>query len=133
MLLCRFFINRLIHEIVPTDREVVPWHSHLVSVLAAPQRDRNVCASPSNVSATLSIRFNNDKDNLHPTCKACQTVPKPHSKYCVFVTTTASAINTIKPRLFERTSHMTSAAHSVLDFLPPQPFHILLTNFPQNQ
>lgn len=63
---------------------------------------------------------------------ALQTVPKPHTEHCVVVTTTAFDINAVESRMFKETRQMAFAAHDVIDALPLQPFHVIVTNFSAN-
>lgn len=70
----------------------------------------------SNITETYSIRV------------AQQSLLQPHSEHSVMVSTTASGINTVEPRPFDGTRHMTSAVNGVTHVLPSYPFYILETN-----
>lgn len=45
------------------------------------------------------------------------------------MTKSASSFNTVEPWIFEETSEMMFATHDVIDVLPLQLVHILVTNF----
>lgn len=61
-----------------------------------------------------------------------QTVFKLCSEHRVSVTTAANGSNTTEPRIFKQSRQSTFAAHSVIDVVPSQPFHILVTKFYTN-
>lgn len=120
------FIYRIIEGIYPTDRILVSWHSHLVEIPPATQRDQNTSTSTSHVAAFLREPPNEDETSSQPICIAWQTVLKPHSKPCVLVTTTNPGINTVAHRIFKRTRQKAFAAQVVTHALSSQLFPVLV-------
>lgn len=129
MLLGTIFVDRFLRKLFLAKHEVVPWQFHLVAILPSTQCDQKFSIGTSHVTAPLGELSSDEMVSSNPIRIAGQTILKPHCKHCVLVTNSATRNNIVESRVFEGTSQMTFAAHSMIDTLPLQPFHILEADF----
>lgn len=129
MLLGTYFLVHCIRGIFQVEGKVVPWHSHPVAIILATQHSHHIYTITPHFAVFLDKTSKGKKVISIPARIARQTVLKPHSKHFVLVTNSASDITIVEPGIFQKTRHMTFAAHDVIDTLPSQPFNILVTNF----
>lgn len=115
MLLEISFIDRFIRGIYPTERKVVPWHSHPVAILDTTQRAKCNHTTISTVTAPIDKPSTEDDNNTYSLRVARKTLLEPHSKHQVLETTIASGIETVELRVVEKTRQKTSTAYGVID------------------
>lgn len=101
MLLGTFFIDRLKRGNFPAERKVDSRHFHPSLILSEKQRNKPICTITSYIAAPLGKPYNDDEANTHPIPILRQMVLKPCSAHCELVTTTASNINTVEPKVFK--------------------------------
>lgn len=120
--------DRVIGGDFPAKCETIPWHSYLLVLLNAIQRNQHIRTITSNVAAPLEKPSGDNEVKSHSVRIAGQTILKPHGKLCVLLTIAASDINNVDPRVFWRTRKMPFVARSVIEDLPEQLLHILVAN-----
>lgn len=96
------FIDRFICRIFPAEGKVVPWHAYSKALHA------NTPRSKKNTSSELSVSVLTDGTSKHPNNTDTnpilvrrQALLEMHQDHQILVTTTASGIKIIEPRLFE--------------------------------
>lgn len=83
--------------------------------------------TPATVSSEEPTSVNNN-ETIRSVYVAGETLLNPHTKHHVLVMTTATGINTVKPRILAGTSTTTSAAREVVYIVLSQWFHIFVSN-----
>lgn len=125
------FSDRFIRGIFPSERKIVPWHSHPVTILAS-QRPSATTATNNAISAiedtSLDQAVTNDQVT-HPILVARQMVIPANTASSVLVTTAATGLFLVQPRIMRITRQTTIAARRILDAPPNRPFFILVSNF----
>lgn len=111
------------------ERKVVQQHSHPIGILEATQREHCIRTTIPHLAAPLDKPSSDNEANKQPKRIAQQTLLKTHSKHCFLSIRTASGNNTVEPRIFEGTYHVTVAFYGEIDVLPYQLFRLLVTIF----
>lgn len=131
MLLCTSCIDRFIRLIFPSERQIIPWHSLLLAILAC--RRSPAATTTRFLSSVLSDDPTRNK--VHDNCKPSLTRTAPqimhplHSPAQALGTTAASRIPLTQPHFQCYFCHSSLAARRMMDISPCLPFYITVSSF----
>lgn len=124
-------IDHFIRAIFDSKRKVVPWLFSAVAISVSPKHSKS--SNPKNVVVNTLIGDIVKTDiqvTKMPTPIRIERLvhSQPHTECHVMVTTSASRIYTVEPRILEATDQLTFATQWVIDIQSLQPFQNRISN-----
>lgn len=124
------FIDHFIRGIFPSERKVVSWSSHpvTISIWSKTSKSSNVTTVAVNAPPSNDTHKTNHKLEELPAsiCMTHQVLFQSHIECCVKVTTPVSGIHSVEHKILEGTHQLTFTAHCFMDTLPANS-HILIS------
>lgn len=129
------FTDWFTHEIFPSDQNIVPWHSHPITIWVSHNHSKplNPTTAIVNTPADNNIKIVTkvaETETETPTAiqLARQVLLKPYTDCRVMVFIWASDIHTIEARILEGVRRLMFAAHGVIEVFRTRPFYIFISN-----
>lgn len=128
MPLDRLITSQVARGVFSSKRKVVLWHSHSVAFLSTYQLPQPAASQEATLIGESTLVDHAKKAPIDIR-DVRYIVLEPQCRHSVLVTTFASDISAVKPRILKKSKRIICIFPGVIDILSVQAFHILLSNF----